>query len=157
MICEQSLHRFRRDAHAVAAIALAGRAQHLVREQRDLERPLAKCGQNERRATQTVVEILSKSTTGNIDLDRRVRRAHDAHVDVARSVLAHPRDLSRLERPEQLWLDLECELAELVEKHGTARRALEETLVGIRGPRERSLRVAEQRALDQLRRDRRTI
>src|SRR5207302_238774 len=66
-------------------------------------------------------------------------------------------DLAALERAQQLGLEVDRELADLVEKQRAARRRLERTLARDHRAGERALVVTEQLALEELRRDRAAV
>ena len=62
---------------------------------------------------------------------------------------AHRAHLPRLERAEELRLEIARELADLVEEQRAAVRLLEQALPAVLGVGERPLGVAEQLALEQ--------
>ena len=57
-------------------------------------------------------------------------RADHPHVHLAPLLAAHPPDGPRLERAEQLGLELERQLADLVEEQRAAVRQLEQARLG---------------------------
>ena len=86
-----------------------------------------------------------------------MRRRHDAHVDRRRLRRADADDLVRLEHAQQLRLQLQRQLADLVEEHRAAVGALEHAGAPLGGAGERALLVPEQLRLDQRRRHRRAV
>jgi hypothetical protein len=74
-----------------------------------------------------------------------------------RGASPHPLEGPVLQRPQQLRLQRQRQLADLVEEHDAARRHLEQPALGLLGVGERPLLVAEQLALHQLLRKRRAV
>ena len=70
---------------------------------------------------------------------------------------ADPLDLPLLDGPQQLGLQVEPQVADLVEEQRAAGRQLEFSQLLLVGPRERAALVPEQRALDELVRNRRQV
>src|SRR5690606_11450754 len=81
----------------------------------------------------------------------------DAHVGGNELCAAHAHERAGLEHPQEFHLQLRGHLGDLVEEDGAAVRALEEALVLPVGAREAAALVAEQLALDELRRDRAAV
>ena len=73
----------------------------------------------------------------------------DAHVDLDRAVAAHRLEAAFLQHAQQLGLQLERQLADLVEEQGAAVRHLEAARPIAARAGEGALHVAEQLALEQ--------
>ena len=72
-------------------------------------------------------------------------------------VLADGQHLALLDDAEELGLELERQLADLVEKQGPAAGGAHQAGVGLAGAGEGAAHVAEELALDELRADRRAV
>src|SRR5262249_43389625 len=81
------------------------------------------------------------------------RCGHDAHVDVERLLPAHSPDLARLDDAQKLGLQIERELADLVEEDGAGARPLERPLVLVHRAGEGAALMTEELALDERRRN----
>ena len=64
------------------------------------------------------VEVLAEARRGSPRGEIAVGRRDDAHVDLARARLADATDLARLDGAQELRLQLEGQLANLVEEDG---------------------------------------
>src|SRR5262249_13556240 len=95
------------------------------------------------------VEVLAELPAVDLAHEIALRRSDDAHVRVHRLVAADAAELARLEDAQELRLDVERELADLVEEDGAAVRELEGALARVDGARERAALVAEELALDE--------
>src|SRR5439155_9445017 len=84
-------------------------------------------------------------------------RRDDADVALDPIVAAHPPYLRALERAEQSWLQIERQLAELVDEQRAAVRLLEDALARADGAGERATLVSEELGLDDARRDGRAV
>ena len=101
---------------------------------------------------QAMEEVFAEAPVGHPGTQVDVRGGDDAHVDAARGDAAHRRELLLLHEAEQLALQVEGQLADLVEEDRGAVGLCEPAgLAGV-GARERPLLVPEQLALDQGRR-----
>jgi hypothetical protein len=98
---------------------------------------------------QAVVEILAEAAPLDLPGQRAVGGGHDAHVHHPGLVRAQPPHLAALQHAQQLRLQLEGQLADLVEEQGPAVGRLEGSLpIGHRAG-EGAAHVAEELALDQ--------
>ena len=103
------------------------------------------------------VEVLPEAPAVHFPMEVAVGGGDDAHVDLSRPRLAHPPDGARLDGPQELRLELERQLADLVEEHGPAVGRFEGAdALAIRA-REGAAYVPEELALDEVRRDRAAI
>ena len=106
---------------------------------------------------QAIVEIVAEALLLHQPGEVAVRRRDDADVHLDRARTAEALELLLLQDPQELWLQLERQLAHLVEEERTAVGELEATdLLGDRVG-ERAALVAEQLALQERRRDRGTV
>ena len=107
-------------------------------------------GQPEVHDVEAVVEILAEAAGADLLLEVAVGRGDDADVDLLGLAVADAEDDALLQRAEELHLEVQRQLADLVEE--------ERALVGrleLAGPRrdragEGALHVAEELALDQV-------
>src|SRR5258708_39861770 len=95
---------------------LARRAQKKGGEMRDLFAALAQRRHVDANDGQPVIQIFAKSSFGDALLEVRVGRREDADVDALRLGLADRHDLGLLEKSQQPRLDVERQIADLVEK-----------------------------------------
>src|SRR5690606_37590833 len=86
-----------------------------------------------------------------------VGAAHDADVDGDRVLAADRLDLALLEDAQELGLEIERQLPQLVEEDRPAVRRAERAVRRLERAGERALLVAEQRRLDEARRDRAAV
>ena len=103
------------------------------------------------------VEVLAEAALVDLALEVAVRRRDDADVHATRLRLADAADLARLERAKELRLELERELADLVEEHGAAVGRLERSGAIAVGAGEGAAHVTEELALDEVRADRAAV
>src|SRR5690606_27234450 len=100
-------------------------------------------------AVQPVIEVLSERAALNLDLEIAVGRGDEANVDGARGDAAHADDLAALDDPQELGLRRCRHLGNLVEEDRAAIGRFEQSRLGLMSPRERTLLVTEQLALEQ--------
>src|SRR5262249_55155491 len=84
-------------------------------------------------------------------------RRDDAHLHLLRFVATDGAHFARLERAEEHRLDIDGQLADLVEEQGAAVRRLERAEARVRGARERSAPGTEELAREELARDRSAV
>ena len=118
------------DEHVVAAIA-----QRRQEQVHDVE---------------AVVEILAEAARADLVLEDAVRRGDDADVDLLGLAVADAVDDALLQRAEELHLEVQRELADLVEEERALVGDLELARARRDGARERALHVAEELALDEV-------
>src|SRR5690606_18975487 len=106
---------------------------------------------------QTIEEILTEGPLVDHLPQVPVGRRHDAHVHRDLPVPADPLDLAVLQDAKELGLKGEVELADLVEEDRAAVGLLEAPAVALGRAGERAALVAEERALDQVLRDRAAV
>ena len=131
--------------------ASAEAVDQVTHEQRNVAAPFAQRRQRDRKHVQAVVEIAPEAPAPHLLGQIAVGRRDDADVDVDRARTAEAFDLPFLEHAQQPRLQLERQLADLVEEDRAAVRQLEPAdLAGVRAGEGAAL-VAEQLALDQRR------
>ena len=116
----------------------------MLDEPRDVADPLAQRRQHDLHDGQAVVEILAEPAGPHLGLEVAVGRGHHADVHRVVALAAHLLDLAGLQHAQQLGLQIEAELAELVQEDGATVGPLEgaRALGGCAG--EGPLHVAEQ-------------
>src|SRR2546427_10433989 len=102
---------------------------------------------------QAVVEVFAEALLLDEASEVAVRRGDQADVDLDRPGAADTLELLLLEDPEELRLELERDLADLVEEEGAAMGHLEASDLLRDGPGERAPLAAEELALQEPRRD----
>ena len=101
---------------------------------------------------QPVEEVLAEPALLHLVLQVDVGGGDDAHVDLDRLHAAQAHELALLHHAQQLGLRLERDVADLVEEDAALVGELEQALLRVDGAGERALDVAEQRRLEQVRR-----
>jgi serine/threonine protein kinase len=126
-------------------------------EQRDVVAALAQRWQAQRHHVEPVVEVGAEVSAVDGRAQILVSRRHHADVDADRIAATDALDHTLLDRAQEARLEIERQLADLVEEHGATGGALDRT--DARGVRagERALVVPEQLALDQRRRNRAAV
>ena len=82
-----------------------------------------------------VVEIVAEAAFEHLLAQIAVGGRHQPGIDLDRRVAADRRDLARFERPEQLGLQVERQLADFIEKERAAVRRPKDTLAESGWPR----------------------
>ena len=118
------------DAHPSLAVFGGGARDEMVDERRDFVAPLAQRRDGQRDDVQPVEQILAEPALLHQALEVGVGRGDDADVDGEGVRLAERVDLAGLEEAQQLRLQVETELADLVEKQGAALGGSDETRDG---------------------------
>ena len=141
-----------------AELGDAGEALHEVRDERlDVVGALAQRRDQDLRDREPIVEVGAEPPGVDLGAQIAMRRGEHADVDVDRAAAADARERAALEHAEQRGLDVERQLADLVEQHGAAVRALERAGAALIRAGERAALVAEQQRRDQRRRHRAAI
>ncbi len=128
-----------------------------MRDDEHVVAALAQRRQEEVHDVEAVVEVLAEAPGADLLLEDAVGRRDDADVDLLGLAVADAEDDALLQRAQQLHLQVQRQLADLVEE--------ERALVGdleLAGPRrdgagERALHVPEELALDQVLGDRAAV
>ncbi len=132
-------------------------AQEMVDEQRDILRSLAQRGAIDDEGADAVKEVVAERTPCDLFAQVLVGRGQDAGGHPQGFRAPHPLELQFLQHPQQLCLQLEGEVADLVEQQGAAARLLDAADLALLGSREGAALVAEQLGLQQVAGDRRTV
>ena len=123
--------------------------REVLRERFDLLAPIAKRRQFDRDHTQPVVEVLAEFPFCDQLLQIRIRRGDDTHVHGEGGRLAERVDLAGFEEAQQLGLQVETELADLVEEQRPVLCGPDQARIVAICPGERAALEAEEMALDQ--------
>jgi hypothetical protein len=119
----------------VLAVAPREALDEVPREQRDVLPPVPQRRNGDREDVQAIVQVGAKLAPLHHLPDVLVGGRDHPHVHGGRPPAApEPLDLLVLQRPQQLWLQLERQIADLVEKQGAAMRGLESPRVCARAP-----------------------
>ena len=122
----------------------------MVDERRDLVATFPQRRDREADDVQAVKQIFAKALVLDELFEVRVGGGDDADVDVERARFAERVDLAGLEEAEQLGLQVDVELADLVEEERAVLGGADEAGVIAFGAGEGAAAVAEQLALEQL-------
>jgi hypothetical protein len=120
-------------------------------EHRQVLAPLAHRRKRQLDDRESVVEILPESACSDLVPEPAVRCRDDPDVDGLRVVGTDPADFASLEHTKELRLEIERELADLVEEDRPAVGDLEHAGARLDRTRERTLLVTEELALDEAR------
>ena len=110
-------------------------------------------GIHDRKHVQAVVEVAAELLVGDHRDEVAIRRRHQPDVDADRPGAAEPLELLLLQHAQQLRLQLQRNVADLVQEQRAAVRELEATDALRDRAGERALLVPEQLALEQARRE----
>src|SRR5581483_10132142 len=105
--------------------------------------------ERDREDVQPIVEVLAELTGRHDLLEQRTARGDDAALDRKLFQPTEPPHAARLERAEQLGLQLPRKMMDLVEKQRAASSELEQALLARVRAGERSTLVAEQLGLEE--------
>src|SRR5207302_2619373 len=126
-------------------------------ERRDVLRALPQRRDRDREDVQPVVEVASEGPGRDHLLEVAVRRGDDAHVDLLRARTPEALELLLLQHAQELWLELGRNVADLVEEQRASVCQLEPPHALRDRTAERAPLVTEQLALEETRRDGRTV
>ena len=122
-------------------------------QERDVPRSGTEWRQLEWEHVQPVEQILPKAACADLFGQILVGGGNHANVDLARDVLADALVLPLLQHAQQLRLQIDRQIADLIEKNRAAIGDLEAAGPVAHGARERPAHVAEELALEHLARD----
>ncbi|MDT4824412.1 hypothetical protein FQZ97_576590 [compost metagenome] len=125
----------------------------LVDQQRNVFHTLAQRRHLDGEYVEAVIEVFAEAAGLDHLLEVLVGGGDDAHIDVLRLVAAHALEGALLQHAQQLDLHRQRHVADLVEEQGAAVGQLEAPCPAGDGTGEGTLLVAEEFALQQLRRD----
>src|SRR5690606_26495157 len=129
----------------------------MLHEQRNILRAIAQRHRANREHAEPEEQIFAETALPDLVLQIAIRRRDDPHVDVPRLLLADALERAFLEHAQQLALELERDLADLVEKQRAAVGELEAADAVAQRTRKRTAHVTEKLALEQVPRDRRAV
>ena len=125
--------------------------RQVLSQQRDVITPFAQRRQRDRKHVQPVVQIVAKAVLPDFLGEIAIGRRHHAHVDIDGARAAQSLELPFLEHPQEFWLQLGRQIADLVEKERSSMRVLESAYLARMGAREGPTLAPEQLALHQRR------
>jgi hypothetical protein len=147
----------RLDAAHLPVVVLVRLAEEAQRERLDLVGAVAQRRDGQHHGVHPVVEVVPEGALFAHRLEVAVGRGDDPHVDSDLLAGADAGEALGLEDAQERRLRRERELADLVEEHRAPVGLLEDALLLLARAREGALLVAEERALDELRRDRTAV
>src|SRR5438309_6342052 len=106
---------------------------------------------------QTEIQILPESSRTNGRVQIAVSGSDDADIDLAAFGGADGLDFALLQRTQELGLQIHGHVSDFIEKERAPLGGFEQTLLGLHGPGESALDVAEQLGFDQRGDQRRTV
>ena len=124
--------------------------EHLVGEREKVLSTFAQRRQRHANGTDPVVEVGAKLLLSNGGEQGVMSRREEAHVDRTLADVAHATEPLLFESLEELGLDLEIDVADLVEKERAAIRGLEQSLLRSVRAGERAALVTKELRLDEL-------
>ena len=127
---QQVLHRVFGDAHVALAEFGGGLRDEVADERRNLVAPFAQRRDAQADDVEPVEQVLAEAPVLDLLFEVGVGRGDDADVDGERRGLAERADLAGLEEAQQLGLQVEAELADLVEKERAAARGADDARDG---------------------------
>src|SRR5690606_1714963 len=98
----------------------------------------------DRHDIEAIVEVLTKTPSADVGFEVAIARGDEADIHVHGSHATDALELRLLNRPQQLDLDLEGDLADLVEEEGATVRQLESSRTAGDRTREGTALVAEE-------------
>ena len=140
----------------IAGERVGGAAQvrpEVTRQQRHVAAPRAQRRELDARDRQAMEQVVAEAPLLHLLIEVAPRGREEAHVDGEGPLAADTGDGAALDRAEQLRLQLQRELADLVDQERAAVGALEDALAHRHRAGERPLLVPEQLRLDQVGRD----
>ena len=133
---------------------VGGLRDEVADERRNLVAALAQRRDAQADDVQPVEQVLAEAPVLHLLLDVGVGRGDDADVDGERGGFADRADFAVLEEAEELGLQVQAELADLVEEERAVPRGADEARMVAVGARERAPAMAEQLALEHVARHR---
>jgi hypothetical protein len=129
----------------------------MLHQGQEILSPLPERRHADREDAQPVVEVRPERSSSHGSRQVTVGRREHAYVDLQGFVRPDPLELSLVEKAQQLRLQLERQVADLVQEDRAAVSRLEPAGPAVERTRERAPLVTEQLGLDELRRQRRAV
>ncbi len=129
----------------------------MVRQQENVLAPLPQGRQNYRQHIYSIVQVFSKMTLFDRFFQVAIACSDETDINLNKFVAAHWLDLMFLEGPEELYLQIEAHLAHFVQKEAPSVGQLEAAPSRAVSSRESPFHVSEKLALQEGRRDSRTV
>ena len=146
----QPLDGLTRHADALLFLLAGEPAQEPPDERRDVLATISQRRDANANDVEAIEQILAEALIANHLFDVRVGGGHDAHVYLHGPRLADRLNLTVLEEPQQLGLNVRFELADLVQEQGAAVGALNHPGRVLARAGERSAAVTEELRVDDL-------
>src|SRR2546421_11599812 len=93
---------------------------------------------------QSIVQVFTKTTSGDHVLQVGVRCGDDTHINLDGTLLAQRLNFSFLQEPQQLWLHIEWKIADFIEEQRAAGRRSNDALRILDCASERAAPIAKQ-------------
>ena len=113
------------ESHSRTGVTLYGLLEKVGRETRNVLGSFAERRQDERKDVQTVEQVAAETTRCDVLSQVAVGRSDETDSDASRGVLTHAFKAPFLQRPQQLALQLERDLADFIKKQRAAVSSLE--------------------------------
>src|SRR5262245_5869425 len=149
VVAYEGFERCWMDAGNAPTMPHASGGHESLGEQRDVLAPGAQRRELDRERDEPVVQVLTKTALGDLGRELPVGCRDDAHVDLARSGVAHGYDLALLDHAQELRLHRARHLADLVQEDGALLGRLEEAAAVLDRAREGAAPMPEELALEQ--------
>src|SRR5262245_1499168 len=154
VVAHERFHGLGRDAARAELLLLAGLAQEVRHEQRDVLAALAERRHFDRDHVEPVEQVLAEALLPDRQLQLLMRGRDHAHVHLDRVRGADRLEGAVLEHAQQLHLQVGAHVADLVQEERPTVREREAALAVTHGVREGTADVPEQLRLEELLRDR---
>ncbi len=145
---EHDLERFRAQ-HQPAIVLAVEFFQKMLAQQRNVLTPIAQWRQEDRHHIDAEIQVGAKLALADRFFEVLVGGADQSHIDMDRLGPADTFEFPLLQHPQQFGLEGGGNLADLVEKQGSAMGQLEAALAFGGGARERTFFVSEQLRFEQ--------
>src|SRR4051812_22426717 len=122
----------------------------MPRQKRDVLCPLLEAGNLNGEYIEPIVEIFAKAAGRHLLLQVTICRADDTHIGESRAVFPHSLVTFLLQDAEKLALQIQRDLADLIEKDRPSLRHLETAGAVFDGPGKSAARVTEKLAFVQI-------
>jgi len=122
-------------------------------QERDVAFALAQRRQRDARDRDAVEQVVAEASLLDLAVEVAARGCHQPDIDANRALPAHATDFGALDGAQQLGLELQRQVADLVDEERAAVGTFEHALAGCDRARERAAFVSEQLRFDQVRCD----
>ena len=133
---------------------LTENSNEVCRQQADIRRPFAKRQHLDREDAKAIKEVLAEAAGARLGFQIAIRGRNNAHVDTPRRVISDTFEFPLLQHAQQFALQVQRNLSNFVEKNRSAIGELESTDAVPQSPREGTLYVPKELALEEFLGDR---